>query len=87
MRKELTVEVLVTMKVTVDTEVTLELAVLVTVGVTSKVTVEVTVVVAIGILRQAQALDTALDWKAARNPGSFPALASTSLSLALAGAM
>jgi hypothetical protein len=44
MRKGLTVEMLVTMTVAVDTEVTLELAVLVTVGDTLTVAVEVTVV-------------------------------------------
>jgi hypothetical protein len=85
MRKGLTVEVLVTTTMTVDTDVTLELAVLVTVGDTLTVAVEVTAVVAVGISRQAQALDTAVDSKAARKPGMFP-LASTSLSLTLAGA-
>jgi hypothetical protein len=86
MRKGLTVEMLVTMTVAVDTEVTLELAILVTVGDTLTVAVEVTVVTAVGIFRQAQALDTAVDSKAARKPGIFP-LASISLSLTLAGAI
>ena len=71
--------------VEVDTEVTLVLAVLVTVGDTLMIAVEVIVVVAVGIFKQEHALDTASDLYAARKAGMF-ALASTSLSLTLAGA-